>query len=60
MRIFHTSLLSNDDASILLFVVPGKVYVVSRSGRIEKSIDAHQLAVLSLNWMADGSAFVTG
>eukprot|EP00117_Sycon_ciliatum_P018506 scpid26601/ scgid17085/ Intraflagellar transport protein 80 homolog; WD repeat-containing protein 56 len=37
----------------------GKVYSVSRSGRLEKAIEAHQGAVLTLRWVADGTAFAT-
>ena len=34
--------------------------MISRNGRIEKSVDAHRGAVLSGRWSFDGSAMVTG
>lgn len=37
----------------------GKFHLISRSGRVEKSIDAHKGAVLSGRWSWDGSALVT-
>jgi len=37
----------------------GKFYFISKNGRIEKSIDAHQGAVLSGKWSYDGNALVT-
>ena len=42
----------------MIFV--GKFHLISRSGRVEKSIDAHKGAVLSGRWSWDGSALVTG
>ena len=43
----------------MLFYV-GKFHLISKTGRVEKSIDAHKGAVLSGRWSYDGSAFVTG
>ena len=37
----------------------GKFHLVSNSGRIEKSVEAHKGAVLSGKWSYDGSALVT-
>lgn len=37
----------------------GKFHLVSKSGRIEKSVDAHNGAVLSGRWNFDGSALIT-
>ena len=34
--------------------------MISRNGRIEKSVEAHRGAVLSGRWSLDGSAMVTG
>lgn len=41
-------------------VVLGKLHLVSRSGRIEKSVEAHRGAVLCIRWSFDGNALVTG
>lgn len=38
----------------------GKFHLISRNGRIEKSVEAHRGAVLSGRWSFDGSAMVTG
>lgn len=37
----------------------GKFYLISRAGRVEKSIEAHRGAVLSVRWSYDGSALIT-
>lgn len=37
----------------------GKFYLISKSGRIEKSVDAHRGAVLAGKWSHDGTALVT-
>lgn len=37
----------------------GKFHFVSKNGRIEKSVDAHNGAVLSGRWNYDGSALIT-
>lgn len=37
----------------------GKFHLISRNGRIEKSVEAHRGAVLSGRWSLDGSAMVT-
>ena len=34
--------------------------MISRGGRVEKSVEAHRGAVLSGRWSHDGSALVTG
>lgn len=38
----------------------GKFYICSRNGRVEKVVEAHKGAVLSLRWNPDGTALVTG
>ena len=40
--------------------IAGKFHLISRNGRIEKSVEAHRGAVLSGRWSFDGSAMVTG
>ena len=40
--------------------ITGKFHLISRNGRIEKSVEAHRGAVLSGRWSFDGSAMVTG
>jgi len=37
----------------------GKLHLISRSGRIEKSVEAHRGAVLCVRWSYDGNALVT-
>lgn len=37
----------------------GRLYLVSRSGKIEKKVEAHRGAVLSARWSYDGTALVT-
>lgn len=38
----------------------GKFHIINRTGRIEKSVEAHRGAVLAGRWSHDGTAFVTG
>ena len=40
--------------------VTGKVHLIGKTGRVEKSVDAHKGAVLSGRWSYDGSALLTG
>ncbi|XP_076095976.1 intraflagellar transport protein 80 homolog [Mytilus galloprovincialis] len=37
----------------------GKIHLISKTGRVEKSIEAHKGAVLAGRWSYDGSALVT-
>lgn len=37
----------------------GKILLVTKSGRIEKTVDAHRGAVLSTRWSYDGTALVS-
>lgn len=37
----------------------GKVHLIGKTGRVEKSVDAHKGAVLSGRWSYDGSALLT-
>lgn len=37
----------------------GKFYMISRSGRIEKVVDAHKGATLTAKWSHDGSSLLT-
>jgi hypothetical protein len=39
---------------------PGKLKLMTRSGRIDKSVDAHVGAVTDVKWSKDGSALATG
>ena len=38
----------------------GKFHLISKTGRIEKSVEAHRGAVLATKWSYDGNALVTG
>lgn len=46
--------------SIYIYLLKGKFHLISRNGRVEKSVEAHRGAVLSGRWSHDGSAMVTG
>lgn len=41
-------------------LIPGKFYICTRAGKIEKAVEAHQGALLCLRWNYEGSALVTG
>lgn len=38
----------------------GKFHLISKSGRVEKSVEAHCGAVLAGRWNCEGTALVTG
>jgi intraflagellar transport protein 80 len=38
----------------------GKFYMCSKTGRVEKTVDAHKGAVLAVSWNYEGSALATG
>ncbi|XP_032237699.1 intraflagellar transport protein 80 homolog isoform X2 [Nematostella vectensis] len=44
---------------MVLTATDGKFHLISRNGRVEKSVEAHRGAVLSGRWSYDGSAMVT-
>ena len=44
----------------LVLLTTGKFLLVARTGRVEKSVEAHRGAVLAGRWSYDGSALVTG
>lgn len=37
----------------------GKIYLINFSGKIEKTIEAHEGAVLMVKWSSDGSSFAS-
>ena len=39
--------------------ITGKFHIIGKSGRVEKSVEAHKGAVLSGRWSYDGSALLT-
>ena len=47
--------------SFILYYISltGKFLLISKSGRVEKSVEAHKGAVLSGRWSYDGSALLT-
>ncbi|XP_058808823.1 uncharacterized protein LOC131674265 isoform X11 [Phymastichus coffea] len=45
---------------LLISTADGKFHLVSRAGRVEKSVQAHTGATLSGKWSQDGSALMTG
>lgn len=44
----------------LVFLFTGKFHLISKIGRIEKSVEAHKGAVLAGRWNYDGTALITG
>jgi len=40
--------------------VVGKLLLIARTGRIEKSVDAHLGAVLATRWSCTGNDLITG
>lgn len=44
----------------VLLCCAGKLHLVSKSGRIEKSVECHKGAVLAGRWNHDGTALITG
>uniref|UniRef100_A0A6A7G623 Intraflagellar transport protein 80 homolog n=2 Tax=Hirondellea gigas TaxID=1518452 RepID=A0A6A7G623_9CRUS len=51
---------SQADTIFLLTAADGKFYLINRKGRIEKTVEAHQGAVLTGRWSHDGSSILTG
>ena len=45
---------------ILVTASDGRFHIVNRSGRIERSTEAHKGAILAGQWSGDGSSFLTG
>ncbi|KRY90504.1 Intraflagellar transport protein 80 -like protein [Trichinella pseudospiralis] len=45
--------------AFLLATAEGKIAVISKSGRVEKIVNAHNGAVLSAEWSSDGISIVT-
>lgn len=43
----------------IITTTDGKFHLINRTGRIEKSVEAHRGAVLAGRWSYDGTAFVT-
>eukprot|EP00795_Rhopilema_esculentum_P016996 gene16996-8500_t len=59
---FPRSIGGKKQGQIDIFVLAatdGKFHLISRSGRIEKSVEAHRGAVLAAKWSYDGNALVT-
>ena len=44
----------------MLSCVAGKFLLISRSGRVEKSVEAHRGAVLAARWSYTGQDLLTG
>ncbi|XP_063236778.1 intraflagellar transport protein 80 homolog isoform X2 [Bacillus rossius redtenbacheri] len=44
---------------LLLTAADGKFHLIGKSGRVEKSVDAHKGAVLAGRWSHDGAGFLT-
>eukprot|EP01135_Chromosphaera_perkinsii_P002827 Nk52_evm17s228 gene=Nk52_evmTU17s228 len=44
---------------MVISATDGKFHLVSKTGRIEKTVEAHRGAILGVKWAADGSALVS-
>jgi hypothetical protein len=42
------------------YIFKGKYYLMSKNGKIEKTVDAHKGAVICCRWSYDGTMLVTG
>lgn len=54
-----TSLGKHGDL-ILVTSADGRFHIINRSGRIERTVEAHKGAILVGQWGNDGSGFLTG
>lgn len=52
--------LSKHGDLILLTSVDGKFHILSKTGRIERTIEAHKGAILVGQWGHDGASLLTG
>jgi len=50
---------SNQSDLFVLACTDGKFLLVSRLGRVEKTVEAHKGAVLGAHWSFDGTALLT-
>jgi len=46
--------------AIIIIIKKGNFYLCSKNGRVEKMVEAHYGALLSMKWNYDGSALATG
>lgn len=52
--------LSKHDNLILLTSAEGKFYLITKTGNVEKVIDAHKGAILVGKWGHNGASLLTG
>lgn len=52
--------ISKSSDLILLTSSDGKFYIINKSGRIERAVEAHKGAILVGQWSHDGSGLLTG
>ncbi|KRX22523.1 Intraflagellar transport protein 80 -like protein [Trichinella nelsoni] len=55
----HANKSTTVSEAFLLATAEGKIAVISKSGRVEKIVNAHNGAVLSAEWSSDGISIVT-
>ncbi|KRZ78558.1 Intraflagellar transport protein 80 -like protein [Trichinella papuae] len=55
----HANKSTTVSQAFLLATAEGKIAVISKSGRVEKIVNAHNGAVLSAEWSSDGISIVT-
>lgn len=56
---FGESLNKHDDL-ILLTSAEGKFYLITKTGNIERAVDAHKGAILVGQWGHNGASLLTG
>ncbi|CAJ0577348.1 unnamed protein product, partial [Mesorhabditis spiculigera] len=59
MSWFPRSLTKGGNDVLALTSSDGKLHIIARSGKIEKSVDAHRGAALSARWSHDGTGLIT-
>ncbi|CAG9464610.1 unnamed protein product [Pedinophyceae sp. YPF-701] len=60
---FQPSSVSQQQSAVEIFALAtadGKLLLMNRSGRVEKTVDAHKGATISMRWSNDGQAICTG
>ncbi|CAM9127438.1 unnamed protein product, partial [Lampetra fluviatilis] len=45
--------------ALVIASAEGRLHLVSRAGRVERSVEAHRGAVLAARWSGDGTALAT-
>ncbi|XP_050301884.1 intraflagellar transport protein 80 homolog [Anthonomus grandis grandis] len=56
---FGTNNLGKNSDLVLVTTVDGRFHIINRTGRIERSVEAHKGAVLVGQWSGDGTSLLT-